>query len=185
VQRRGAEVLLVEAVHLGQREFDGAVRRLQAAACDLVYFGLTEIESSFFTRALRAAGVAAHLVGADGGSQSPFPRLAGAAAEGVWETYAGQDAQAHAAGRTFLRAYREHYGECPIFGAEAYDAACVLLEALRRAAAPDRRALLAALHALDRFDGATGAIAFDPSGNRRDAHATLWRVVGGAMAPVG
>jgi len=192
VEKGGAEVVLVEAVQLGQREFDDAVRRLHQAACDLVYFGLTEIESSFLTRALRAAGVTAHLLGADGGRQSPFPRLAGAAAEGVWETYAGQDAQASPGGRAFLQAYEGRFGgrqhhpalECPIFGPEAYDAARVLLEALRRAGAPERKGVLAELKALGGFSGATGDISFEPNGNRHGAQATMWRVVNGAMTPI-
>jgi len=32
------------------------------------------------------------------------------------------------------------------------------------------------------FVGATGAIAFEANGNRRDARVTIWRVVDGEMA---
>jgi len=178
----GAEVALIERVRLGQREFDETAARIENAAPDLIYFGLTEIESAYLTRALRTTGVEADLFGADGGRQSPFPRLAGEAAEGVYETYAGVDPETSSRARAFVQAYESRYGDCPIFGPEAYDAAHLLLEALRRAGAVDRGAVLAELKALDGFVGATGAIAFEANGNRRDARVTIWRVVDGEMA---
>ena len=137
VERGGAEIALVEPVRLGQRNFDGAVRRLADAAVDLIYMGLTEIESSFLVRALRATGVEARLFGADGGRQSPFPQMAGDAAEGVYEIYAGADARATEQGREFLATFEGRHGPCPIFGPEVYDAACLLLDAVRRAGAPE------------------------------------------------
>jgi len=179
VKEAGAEVVLVEPIELGQKVFDETVQRLGDARCDLIYFGLTEIESAILTRALRAAEVGAHLFGADGGRQSPFPGLAGKAAEGVYETYAGVDPQTLAQARAFVRAYEGRYGDCPIFGPEAYDAATLLLEALRRVGAPDRDAVLARVKTLDGFVGASVEIAFEPTGNRQNAEVTIWRVVDG------
>lgn len=184
IRQAGGEVVTVEAVELGQRAFGEVVGRLSAAGCELIYFGLTEIEASFLTRELRAAGVTALLLGADGSRQSPYPRLTGPAAEGVYGTYAGVDPGSSAEGRAFLRSYEERFGECPIFGAEAYDAAQVLLEALRHAGKPDRSAVLAGVRELEGLAGATGTISFEPSGNRRDAKVTIWQVQDGTMTLV-
>jgi branched-chain amino acid transport system substrate-binding protein len=180
----GGEVVTVEAVELGQRVFDETVKRLGGEGCDLVYLGLTEIEASYLTRELRAAGVKALLLGADGSRQSPYPRLTGPAAEGVYGTYAGVDPGSSAEGQAFLRAYKERFGECPIFGAEAYDAAQVLLEALHRAGKPDRSAVLAQVRGMEGLVGATGRISFEPNGNRRDAKVTIWQVQDGHMTLV-
>jgi branched-chain amino acid transport system substrate-binding protein len=177
----GAKVVLVEPIQLSQKVFDETVGRLGDAKCDLIYFGLTEIESSFLIRGLRGAGVTTHCFGADGGRQSPFPQLAGQAAEGCYETYAGVDPQTSAQAQVFVRAFESHYGSCPIFGPEAYDAACIFLEALRRVGVPDRSAVLAEIKALDGFVGATGTISFEPNGNRRDAGVTIWQVIDGQM----
>jgi branched-chain amino acid transport system substrate-binding protein len=181
VGQAGQEVVLVEAIELGQRVFGDTVARLNEAACDLVFFGLTEIESSFLARELRAAAVEAHLFGADGGRLSPFPQLAGEAANGCYETYAGVDPATSTPAQEFVRAYEKRYGGCPIFGPEAYDAACILIEALRRSGVPDRAALLAEIRAMEGFDGATGKISFEPNGNRRDASVTIWQVIDGEM----
>jgi branched-chain amino acid transport system substrate-binding protein len=183
MQQGGAEISLVEPIRLGQRQFDEPVRRLAAASGDLIYMGLTEIESSYLVRALRAAGVGAHFFGADGGRQSPFPQMAGDAAEGVHETYAGADAQATEQGREFLAAYERRYGDCPIFGAEVYDAACLLLDAVCRAGTPHRSAVVAAVHDSKGYYGVTGSIWFEPDGNRKDAQVTIWQVQNGKMLP--
>jgi branched-chain amino acid transport system substrate-binding protein len=181
VERGGAEVAWVEPVRLGQRDFYDAARRLADAAVDLIYMGLTEIESSFLVRALRAAGADACLLGADGGRQSPFPQMAGDAAEGVYETYAGADAQATEQGREFLATYEGCYGPCPIFGSEVYDAACLLLDVICRAGTPDRSMVLEAVRKVDGYQGVTGPIRFEPNGNRRDAQVTIWQVRQGEM----
>lgn len=181
IAQAGQQVVFVEPVQLGQRDFDDTVRRLKDAECDLIYFGLTEIESSFLTRDLRRAGVNSHLFGADGGRQSPFPQLTGELAEGVYETYAGVDPEASPAGEAFLRAYESRYTACPIFGPEAYDAGCILIEALKRAGMAERSATLAEVRNLQGFNGATGPISFQANGNRQKAEVTIWQVIEGQM----
>ncbi|MGQ9598543.1 MAG: branched-chain amino acid ABC transporter substrate-binding protein [Anaerolineae bacterium] len=181
IHEGGAQAVLVETIRLGQRTFEDTVNRLQKVDCDLIYFGLTEIESAFLTRALRAAGVRALLFGADGGRGSPFPRLAGEAANGVYETYAGVDAWSVPGAQAFVQTYQSRYGDCPIFGPEAYDAARILLEAVRRAGAPDRSAVLREIRTLSGFAGVTGPVSFEPNGNRHHAQVTIWQVVCGTM----
>jgi branched-chain amino acid transport system substrate-binding protein len=181
IEQAGQEIVLVESIHLGQRDFSKVVGRLKDVACDLIYFGLTEIESSYLTRDLRHAGVTSHLFGADGGRQSPFPGLTGELAEGVYETYAGVDPKASPAGKAFLRAYEARNMDCPIFGPEAYDAGCILIEALKRAGMAERSAILAEVRNLHGFTGATGPISFQANGNRRDAKVTIWQVIEGKM----
>lgn len=181
IREGGGQIVRVEAIRLGQRTFGDTVNRLKAVECDLIYFGLTEIESAFLARALRAAEVRAQLFGADGGRGSLFPRLAGEAAEGVYETYAGVDAWSMPEAQEFLQAYQSRHGKCPVFGPETYDAACILLEAVRRAGVPDRGAVLAELKSLDDFAGVTGSVLFGPDGNRQNAQVTIWQVVRGEM----
>jgi len=184
VRGYGIDVALVEEIRLGQRDFQDTALALLEADSDLVYLGLTEIESSFLVRAMRDAGVRSLCLGADGGRQSPFPQLAGEAAEGVYETYAGMDPQSTERGRSLLEACEGAYGACPIFGAEAYDAAYVLLEALRRAPVPGRSSVLQAIKEMEALVGVTGPISFTSSGNRRRAAVTIWQVRDGQMVPI-
>jgi branched-chain amino acid transport system substrate-binding protein len=181
IEERGGQVVLVESVELGQKRFAETARRLGDAHADLIYFGLTEIESSLLINELRAAGIMIDCLGADGGRQSPFPRLAGVAGEGCYETYAGVDAASQPRGRAFLDAFEARFGPCPIFGPEVFDAASLLLAALRQAVEPTRQAVLEQLSQITPLEGVTGPVSFEPNGNRRDAAVSIWRVRHGAM----
>jgi uncharacterized membrane protein len=116
------------------------------------------------------------LLGAEGGPGAELPALAGPAAEGAWQLYAG----APAAGAT------------TVYAAEAEDAARLLVEAAATAhgsagkapPAVDRRALRAALAAAE-VDGRSGRVAFTAAGERREAAVSLWRVRGGASVAEG
>lgn len=181
--RQGAAVVGMEGIEIGGREFPDAVRRLQATAPDLVFFALTEIESAALTRQLRATGVQSVLLGTDGGPDSRYPMLAGAAGEGTYHTYAGAILDG-AAGAEFAGAFTGRYGPLPPYGGEVYDAATVLLHALRATGRRDREAVLAAVARTD-LAGVTGRVRFDPTGDRLDPQVTIWRVERGMMRPVG
>src|SRR5205085_6398463 len=112
------------------QEFTPTVERLRALQPDLVYFGLTEIEASIIARQLRQAGATTLLFGTDGSPESQFLPLAGAAAEGVYQTYAGVDVASTPSAQPFIQAYRARYGEPPVYGAEVYDAANLLMTAI-------------------------------------------------------
>ena len=197
-----AEVVLFEGIRQGATDFSQTVGRIRELSPDLVYFALTEIESALLSRQLRAARVEALLFGTDGSRESQFLPLAGEAAEGVYQTYAGVDPERVPAARPFVEAFRARYGPVPVYGAEVYDATNLLLAALARAGANverignslhrppeaekiDRRRILQKIGRLDPFEGATGPIRFEPNGDRRDPQVSMWRVTQGEMQWVG
>lgn len=184
-ETEGAEVVLYEGIREGGTDFSPTVERIKQAAPELVYFALTEIESSLLARQLRAAAVEAILFGTDGSRESQFLPLAGAAAEGVYQTYAGADPASSPAAQPFVAAYEARYGPVPVYGAEVYDATNLVIDALRRAKQPDRAGVLAALTATENFAGITGPLAFAASGDRRDPQVSIWRTEQGQMRLVG
>ncbi len=189
VEGEGAQVARFEGIQEGAQDFSPTVGRIQALRPDLVYFGLTEIESSILARQLRQAGVATTLFGTDGSKESQFLPLAGPAGEGVYQTYAGVDIESTPTAHAFAARYRARYGEPPVYGAEVYDAVGLLAAALRTAsqggAQPTRQAVLVALRDGSVFEGATGRVVFDACGDRVDPTITLWRVERGAMRLLG
>ncbi|MFN8475329.1 MAG: branched-chain amino acid ABC transporter substrate-binding protein [Anaerolineae bacterium] len=189
VEREGARLALFEGIQEGGQDFSATVSRIQTIRPDLVYFGLTEIESSIVARQLRQAGVQTTLFGTDGSKESQFLPLAGEAGEGVYQTYAGVDIDCTPTAHAFAARYRARYGEPPVYGAEVYDAVGLFVAALRAAVQDDapltRQAILARLRSGHAFDGATGRILFDGHGDRVDPTITLWRVEGGAMRLLG
>jgi branched-chain amino acid transport system substrate-binding protein len=185
VQQERAEVVLFEGISEGQTDFSPTVASIRQLSPDLVYFALTEIESSILARQLRAAGVESLLFGTDGSRESQFLPLAGAAAEGVFQTYAGVDPESAPASGNFVQEFQARYGPAPVYGLEVYDATNLLIAAVAQTGQADRARILATVAAMRNFVGVTGPIQFDAHGDRRDPQVSLWRVEQGRMRLLG
>jgi branched-chain amino acid transport system substrate-binding protein len=185
VQREKAEVVLFEGISEGQTDFSPTVTRLRELSPDLVYFALTEIESSILVRQLRAAGIEARLFGTDGSRESQFLPLAGEAAEGVYQTYAGVDPESAPAAQNFVQEFQTRYGPVPVYGLEVFDATNLLIAALMQAGQPERARVLDAVAGMRDFAGVTGPIQFESNGDRQDPQVSLWRVEQGQMRLLG
>jgi branched-chain amino acid transport system substrate-binding protein len=137
---------------------------------DAVFHAMGEVEQAEAIRAARAGGFQGALLGAEGGPGAELPALAGGAAEGAFELYAGTPAP----------------GATTVYAAEAEDAARLLVEAAAASlagSAPgsgsvDRERLRAAL-AVSELDGRSGRVAFTAAGERVHAAVSLWRVRSG------
>ncbi len=170
-QTEGADVVLVEGIHVGAQDFSETVARIGRRPPDLVYFALTEIESALLAGQLRRAGVGAVLFGTDGGPDSTFVTLAGEAAEGTYHTYAGTVLTETPAAQGFVREFTARYGPVPVYGGEVYDATNLIIQALGRTGRPDRAALAARV-AASNVEGVTGVIRFAPNGDRVEPQGT-------------
>ncbi len=185
IRQEKADVVLFEGINEGGTDFSPTVRRIQRLSPDLVYFALTEIESSILARQLRAAGVEALLFGTDGSRESQFLPLAGGAAEGVYQTYAGIDLESATIAQTFVQEFNARYGPVPVYGLEVYDATNLLIAALAQVGKPDRQSVLQAIAETQDFQGVTGPIQFEPNGDRQDPQVSIWRVEQGQMRLLG
>jgi branched-chain amino acid transport system substrate-binding protein len=108
--------------------------------------------------------------------------LAGAAADGLFCSQAGIPPEA--ASKSFLDAYRKRFNAEPILYAPfTYDSANLLIEAMKKADSADPVKYLPALQKID-FAGATGRIAFDAKGDRKDAEMTIFTMKGGKLTPI-
>jgi len=73
-------------------------------------------------------------------------------------------------GKSYEDAYRQKYKEAPksSFGSYAYDGVMVAVAAINKAGSADAAKIRAAMGALGTQNGATGTIAFDDGGQRKD-----------------
>ncbi len=107
--------------------------------------------------------------------------LAGAAAEGLICSQAGLPPQA--ASKTFLDAYKKKFNVDPILYAPfTYDAANLLIAAMKKADSADPAKYLSALAGISHA-GATGKIEFDAKGDRKNAEITIFVMKGGKIEP--
>jgi branched-chain amino acid transport system substrate-binding protein len=118
----------------------------------------------------------------DGACTDKMKELAGDAAEGLLCSQAGIPVEA--ADKKFLDAYKKKFNVDPIIYAPfTYDAANLLIEAMKKANSPDPAKYLPELAKID-YKGATGKIAFDDKGDRKDAEITMFTMKDGKLAPI-
>ena len=109
-------------------------------------------------------------------------QLAGEAAEGLLCSQAGIPPQA--ADKKFLDAYKKKFNADPIlYSPFTYDAANLLIEAMKKADSADPAKYLPELAKIE-YTGATGKIAFDQKGDRKDAEITIFTMKGGKIDPI-
>ena len=112
---------------------------------------------------------------------TPSFRL-GEAANGLLCSQAGIPVAA--ADKKFLEAYKKKFNADPIlYSPFTYDAANMLIEAMKKANSPDPAKYLPELAKLD-YNGATGKIAFDEKGDRKDSEMTIFVMKGGKIEPI-
>ncbi|HLF24716.1 MAG TPA: branched-chain amino acid ABC transporter substrate-binding protein [Anaerolineae bacterium] len=150
-------------------DFGEVLNRVEQADPDLVFFGgTTENGAPLVVKQMREQGLRAHFMVPDGAADSTFIERAVGAAEGVLGTQIGEPPQALTTevGAQFYQAYRVAYDEEPEPYAQfGYDAARVVLDAIRRAGVKDRRAILEAIANIRDFPGTGGAFRFDRNGD--------------------
>ncbi len=183
----GAKVLKTETINPGDKDFSATVTKLKAQSPDFVFYGGEYPEASLLTKQLKAAGLKIPLMGGDGVQADDYIKIGGAAAEGDYATALGAPTESLDSAKTFVSDYAaQKYAE-PIgpYGAYAYDAANVIINALAKAIEDGktsgqelRDAVTAAVGAVD-FDGATGKISFDKFGDTNSKVLTAYTVKGG------
>ena len=108
-------------------------------------------------------------------------QLAGPAGEGLACSQAGLPASA--ASKEFLSAFNAKYGPTKLYAPFFYDATNVVIEAMRKADSVDPSRFMPKMYEVV-LDGATGRIAFDAKGDRKDAEITIFRMRSGQIIPI-
>jgi branched-chain amino acid transport system substrate-binding protein len=165
----GIQVLGRETIDKTAGTFQDVLQRVANAGPDLVFFGgSTTNGAPLIAHEIHEMQVGATLMVPDGAVDSEFIEDAGAAAaEGVLGTLVGlPPRELTGKGAEFYQAYMKVYEEEPEpFAQFGYDAARVVLEAIERAGAKNRQAILDAIAALRNFEGTGGRFSFDRNGD--------------------
>lgn len=131
IKDAGGEVLLLESVQPGSRDFRPFISKIKSVKPDGVFLALPYQEASIFLQQLRQAGENLPVGGGIPLTSPKFIELSGDSAEGtVLHTifFAGDPRQ-----QAFTDAYQARYNRLPDqFAALAYDAIAVGTEAIKR-----------------------------------------------------
>ena len=149
---------------------------------DAVFYGGMDATGGPLLKQGRELGVKAVFSFGDGACTDDMTKLAGAAADGLLCSQAGLPPQA--ADKKFLDAYKKRFNVDPIIYAPfTYDAANMLIEAMKQANSADPAKYLPVLAKME-YAGSTGKIVFDEKGDRKDAEMTIFTMKDGKLAPI-
>src|SRR5882724_12240967 len=163
-------------------DWKAVLTKLRGRNPDAVFYGGMDATGGPLIKQGRELGMKAVFSFGDGACTDEMAKLAGAAAEGLLCSQAGIPPQA--ADKRFLEAYKKRFNTDPILYAPfTYDAANLLIAAMQKANSADPKVYLPALQKID-FTGATGKIAFDEKGDRKDAEMTIFTMKAGKLGPI-
>ena len=187
-KRLGGTITAQEAINVGDTDMRPVLTKIAATNVDLIYYPIFLPESGFITRqAKEISGLQrTRLMSADGSFSPDFLKSAGESSLRMY--HSSPDFGAFAAGyQTFLQKHQRKYGERPLsaFHAHAYDAAMMIFAAIEKVAKKDsagntyigRKALRDALYATRNFQGITGAINCNATGDCADPKIAVYQVV--------
>ena len=162
----GGIVVLEQKYGEGDKDFRAQLTAIKAAGVEGVFVPGYYTEAALISRQARDLGLTMPLLGIDGWESSELIAIGGAAVEGAYfSTHYSPENQSPGV-IAFNERYRRRWGEdSNALSALAYDAAMVLVDAMRRAGTTDGAKLRAALAATKEFAGATGLITFDAQRN--------------------
>ena len=163
-------------------DWKAVLTKLRGRNPDAVFYGGMDATGGPLMKQGRELGMKAVFSFGDGACTDKMKELAGDAAEGLLCSQAGIPPQA--ASKKFLDAYKKKFNSDPILYAPfTYDAVFLLIEAMKKADSADPKKYLPELQKIS-YTGATGQIAFDEKGDRKDAEMTIFTMKGGKIEPI-
>ncbi len=163
-------------------DWKAVLTKVKGKKPDAVFYGGMDATGGPLLKQARELKMTAVFAFGDGACTDKMAELAGAAAEGLVCSQAGIPVQA--SGKKFLDAYKAKFKADPIlYSPFTYDAANLLIAAMKKADSPDPAKYLSALAASD-YNGASGNIKFDEKGDRKDAEMTIFTLKDGKITPV-
>ncbi|MBI3093594.1 MAG: branched-chain amino acid ABC transporter substrate-binding protein [Rhodocyclales bacterium] len=163
-------------------DWKAVLTKVKGKKPDAVFYGGMDATAGPLIKQARELKITAVFAFGDGACTDKMAELAGPAAEGLLCSQAGIPVQA--AGKKFLDAYKAKFKVDPIlYSPFTYDAANLLIAAMKKADSADPAKYLAAL-AASNHNGASGNIQFDEKGDRKDAEMTIFTLKEGKITPV-
>lgn len=175
----GGEILAIEGITRGDKDFSPVLTKIKPLKPQLVYFGGMAAEGVLIVRQMKRMGIEAEFMSDDGCfTEKDFIQAGGKASVGAYVTYAQEPSP------EWVKKFEAKYGPRQTFSPQAYDAAVILMTAVEKVAKKKedgsliigKKALRDAI-AKTEMTGVTGPIKFDTNGDRTGAVVAVYQVV--------
>jgi branched-chain amino acid transport system substrate-binding protein len=191
-EEKGGTVVATETVNPTDRDFGAVVTQVISAKPDLVFYGGEYPAAGPLAGQLKERGFKGPLMGGDGIYASDFFKGAGDKGEGTLATSVGEPVENLDTAKQFVTDYeaagfKESFSA---YGAQSYDAANILIQALVKAlpnadsVEAARPEIVKAVGATSGFKGATGEHSFDEYGDTSNRAWTVYKAEGTDWKPV-
>ncbi len=164
-----------------ETDFKAILTKIKGKNPDVVFYGGMDQTGGPLLKQARELGIKAIFVFGDGACTDEMGKLAGAAAEGFVCSQAGLPREA--ASKEFVDAFGKKFGEIKQYAPYFYDATRAVIEAMKKADSTDPAKFTPELFNIS-FQGATGTVAFDAKGDRKDAEITIFKFQNNHVVPV-
>ncbi|RMH59391.1 MAG: branched-chain amino acid ABC transporter substrate-binding protein [Candidatus Hydrogenedentota bacterium] len=138
-------------------DFRPVLTKWKGLNLDAVVLAAENPKGAQLIKQAREIGLETPFAGGDGIASSELWKIGGQAADGVYVVSYFHPGNPDPAVQEFVKKYEKRFGrKADVWAAQAYDAARVLADAIRRAGSTDRKAIRDALAATDGWKGVTG-----------------------------
>ena len=151
-----------------------------------IYASLWAPEAALMAKQLPDVGLDVRMLGPDGQFEPvDYVQASGGAAEGSYVTFLAPDMTKIPAAAEFVKAFEAKYGVLSSYGPLAYEAANIILEAVKRVGKADRAAVRDAVRATREYKGVLGVpISFNDKGDVAGGVIFVYRVKGNGFEQV-
>jgi len=180
IRQKGGNILALEGITRGDKDFTPVLTKIKPLKPQLVYFGGMAAEGVLIVRQMKRAGLRkTHFMSDDGCyTEKDFIQAGGKATNECYVTYAKEPDP------VWVKKFEAKYGPRQTFSPQAYDAANILMMAVEKAAKKQadgslvigKKTLRDTVADID-YEGITGKIKFDPYGDRTGSVVVIYKVV--------
>ena len=183
LKKDGVDVVYDDSITPGQMDYSPTLTHVGALKPDVIYYTGYFSEAGLLVKEARQLGLKMTFMGGDATNDPTLMKTAGPAANDMIITTAPL-AQFLSAAHGYVDDYTKAYGQGPgPYSVYEYDAVGVTAKAIADAKSATPAAITAALHKISNYQGATGAIGFNPKGDRSVAVYITIIVRGDNFAP--
>lgn len=165
---QGGQVVAFETYSDGDKDFTAQLTKIKSAAPDIVFLPNYYSEVPTQLRQARQLGLAVPFLGSDSWGSPELIKLAGADCEGYYFSthYAADAKDTSPETQQFIAEYQKKFGSTPDdVAALTHDAFGLLFKAISGAGKADREAVREALAKVTDFQGITGKMKFQGTGD--------------------
>jgi branched-chain amino acid transport system substrate-binding protein len=173
----GIKVLSQDHVNQGDKDFSAVLTKIKSANPDVFYMSLqNSATGSLMAIQAKRFGLKCAILSQDAVYHPQFISIAKDAAEGVYLTFGFSD-KGTPTYKKYIDQYTKMFGKPGAYSGYAYDAAYILLSAIKKAGSTDPAKIKAEIMKMD-FDGATKRIKFMENGDSGSDY-VIYKVSGG------